>query len=71
MSIAFDAAKDLLPDWASEMHGFRLAAPRRATARLGIQALSRAMRWALANSAEARARRRADQLAKQPAPPQT
>jgi uncharacterized protein (DUF2236 family) len=62
MSIAFDAAKDLLPDWAADMHGFRLSAPRRAAARFGVRALGRALRWALVNSAEARARRRADQL---------
>jgi uncharacterized protein (DUF2236 family) len=65
MSMAFDAAKDLLPDWAAQMHGFRLSAPRRTAARLTVQALGRAMRWALVNSAEARARRRADQLAQQ------
>jgi uncharacterized protein (DUF2236 family) len=63
MSMAFDAAKELLPDWAAQMHGFRLSAPRRAAARLGVQALGRAMRWALINSAEARARRRAAELA--------
>jgi uncharacterized protein (DUF2236 family) len=65
MSIALDAAKDLLPDWAAHMHGLRLSALRRAAARLGVQALGRALRWALANSAEARARRRADQLAQE------
>jgi uncharacterized protein (DUF2236 family) len=64
LSTAFDAAKDLLPDWAAQMHGFRLSAPRRAAARLGIGGLSRTLRWALVNSAEARARRRADQLAR-------
>lgn len=63
MSIAFDAAKDLLPDWAAEMHGLRLSPARRAAARLGVQALGRGMRWALMNSAEARARRRAQELA--------
>jgi uncharacterized protein (DUF2236 family) len=63
MSVAFDAAKDLLPDWAANMHGFRLSAPRRATARLGVLVLGRTLRWALVNSAEARARRRAEQLA--------
>ncbi|CAN7600389.1 oxygenase MpaB family protein [Phenylobacterium sp. LjRoot225] len=67
MSIAFDAAKDLLPDWAAEMHGFRLSAPRRAAARFGVRALGRTLRWALVNSAEARARRRADQLAQEAA----
>ena len=67
MSMAFDAAKDLLPDWAAQMHGFHMSAPRRAAARLAIQALGRTMRWALINSAEARARRRADQLAQKAA----
>lgn len=63
MTMAFDAAKDLLPDWAAEMHGFRLSPPRRAAARAGVRALGRTMRWALINSAEARARRRARELA--------
>jgi uncharacterized protein (DUF2236 family) len=67
MSIAFDAAKDLLPDWAADMHGFRLSAPRRAAARFGVRALGRTLRWALVNSAEARARRRADQLSQEAA----
>lgn len=63
MALAFDAAKDLLPDWALRLHGFRLSAPRRATARIGLQGLGRTLRWALVNSAEARARRRAAELA--------
>jgi uncharacterized protein (DUF2236 family) len=67
MSLAFEAAKDLLPDWAARMHGFRLHAPGRAAARLGVQAMGRALRWALVNSAEARARRRAQQLAQEAA----
>jgi hypothetical protein len=67
MGIAFDAAKDLLPDWAAELHGFRLSAPRRAAARAGTAALGATMRWALVNSAEARARRRAAELLTAPA----
>jgi uncharacterized protein (DUF2236 family) len=63
MKLTFDAAKDLLPAWAAEMHGFRLSGARRATARAGIRALGQGMRWALTNSAEARARRRAAELA--------
>jgi uncharacterized protein (DUF2236 family) len=63
MSITFDAAKDLMPDWGFALHRFHLSGARRATARLGVQALGRAVRWALVNSAEARARRRAAQLA--------
>lgn len=62
MAIAFDAAKDLLPAWAAELHGFRLSPPRRAVARAGIHGLGGTMRWALVNSAEARARRRAVEL---------
>jgi len=61
---AFDAAKDLLPDWAAEMHGFHLSPARRAAARLSVAGLARTLRWALVNSAEARARRRAEQLAR-------
>lgn len=64
MSVVFDAAKDLLPGWAASLHGVRLSAPRRAASRLGVQALGRALRWALINSAEARARRRAAELAR-------
>lgn len=63
MAATFAAAKDLLPDWAAELHGFRLSAPRRAAARVGVQGLGRLLRWALVNSAEARARRRAAELA--------
>ena len=62
MALAFDAARDLMPGWAGRMHGLQLPAPRRAAARLGIHALGRGLRWALVNSAEARARRRADEL---------
>ncbi len=60
---AFDAAKVLLPDWGARMHSFVLGAPKRAATRLSIQALGKTMRWALVNSAEARARRRAAELA--------
>lgn len=64
LRVAFDAAKDLLPDWAARMHGFRLSPARRVTARLGVSSLARTLRWALVNSAEARARRRAGELAR-------
>lgn len=63
LAAAFDAAKALLPDWAARMHGFSLSAPRRAVTGLSVQALGKTMRWALVNSAEARARRRAAELA--------
>jgi uncharacterized protein (DUF2236 family) len=62
MAVTFDAARDLLPGWAASLHGFRLSRPRRSTARAAVKALGRAMRWALLNSAEARARRRAAEL---------
>lgn len=63
MAVAFDAAKDLLPAWAADLHGFRMPAPRRVITRAGVHALGRALRWGLVNSAEARARRRAAELA--------
>lgn len=63
MAIALEAAKDLLPRWAAELHGFRQSPARQGVARAGVQALGGAMRWALVNSAEARARRRAAELA--------
>jgi uncharacterized protein (DUF2236 family) len=69
MTFAFDAAKDLLPDWAARMHGLEMSAPRRAAARLGVQALGHTVRWALVNSAEARARRRAAELFEEPSAP--
>ena len=72
MAAAFEAAKDLLPDWAAALHGFHLSAPRRAAARAAVKALGRVMRWSLTNSAEARARRRAAELAAaSPAPAPT
>lgn len=63
MGLAFDAAKDLLPGWAAELHGFSMPAPRRVLTRAGVRALARSLRWVLVNSAEARARRRAAELA--------
>lgn len=66
MAAAFDAAKDLLPEWAAALHGFRLSPPRRMAARAAVTTVGHAMRWALTNSAEARARRRAAELATAP-----
>lgn len=60
--LMFDAAQDLLPDWAQRMHGFRLPLARRPAARLGVKSLGRLLRWALQDSAEARARRRVAEL---------
>lgn len=62
MALTFDAARDLLPGWAARMHGFRISGPKRLAVRAGVQMLGRALRWALVNSAEARARRRAAEL---------
>jgi hypothetical protein len=62
LAMTFEAAKDLLPDWAAAMHGFRLSRAGRATTRIGVAGLGRTLRWALVNSAEARARRRAAEL---------
>jgi uncharacterized protein (DUF2236 family) len=59
--LVFGAAKDQLPAWAARMHGF----PRRSAPGLdlGVRGVGSVMRWALRNSAEARARRRAAILA--------
>jgi uncharacterized protein (DUF2236 family) len=54
----FDAAKDLLPPWAAQMHGFHVPVARRPAVRLGVNGVGRVLRWSLQNSAEARARRR-------------
>jgi len=64
MAAAFEAAKDLLPDWAASLHGFSPSPPKRLAARAAVGTLGHVMRWALTNSAEARARRRAAELAK-------
>jgi uncharacterized protein (DUF2236 family) len=68
LSLTFDAAKDLLPPWAAQMHGFELPGARRATVRLAMKGLGRTLRWALVDSAEARARRRAAQWREAEAP---
>jgi uncharacterized protein (DUF2236 family) len=60
--LMFEAAEDLLPDWAQQMHGFHVPAVRRPAIRLGVRGLGGVFRWALTNSAEARARRRAAEL---------
>lgn len=62
MVATFDAARDLLPAWAADLHGLSLSPARAAAARLSIQALGGALRWGLQNSAETRARRRAAEL---------
>jgi uncharacterized protein (DUF2236 family) len=62
LRMMFEAAEDLLPDWAQRMHGFRIAGARRPAVRLGVKGVGRVLRWALSNSAEARARRHAAEL---------
>ena len=62
LALMFEAARDLLPDWAQRMHGFRAPVAGRPVVRLGVQGVGRMFRWALTNSAEARARRRAAEL---------
>jgi uncharacterized protein (DUF2236 family) len=62
LKMMFEAAEDLLPDWAQRLHGFRIPASRRPAVRLGMKGVGRVLRWALTNSAEARARRRAAEL---------
>jgi uncharacterized protein (DUF2236 family) len=65
--LLFQAAEDLLPPWAQEMHGFRLGPARRQAVRVGVKGFAGTVRWALTSSAEARARRRAAELRAQAA----
>jgi len=60
--------QDLLPEWVARLHGFRPSGARRALALAGMKGLAGTMRWALVNSAEAHARRRAAQLTQDAAP---
>ena len=62
LALMFEAARDLLPDWAQRLHGFRAPPAGRPAVRLGVKGIGRVFRWALTNSAEARARRRAAEL---------
>jgi uncharacterized protein (DUF2236 family) len=62
MALLFDAGKDLLPSWAQQLHGFHASKLRQAATQEGVSALGRALRWALVDSAEARARRHAAAL---------
>lgn len=63
VALMFEAARDLLPEWAQRLHGFHVPAVRRPAVRLGVNGLGRVLRWALTNGAEARARRRAAEVA--------
>lgn len=57
--LVFEAAKHLLPPWAARMHGFARHPIARPGLTLGVHGVGSVMRWALRNSAETRARRRA------------
>jgi uncharacterized protein (DUF2236 family) len=56
--IAMEAGKDLLPDWAAQMHGFCLGALRRQVVRVEAQAIRSVIRWALHTGSASRAERR-------------
>ena len=62
MKLIFQAAEDLLPDWAMQMHGFRPPPVARPAVRAAARGLGAVLRWALPNSVETRARRRAAEL---------
>ena len=62
MKLIFQAAQDLLPRWAAQMHGFRLAPVSRPAVRAAARSLGAILRWALQNGVETRARRRAAEL---------
>jgi uncharacterized protein (DUF2236 family) len=68
MKLIFQAAQDLLPAWAAELHGFRLAGVSRPAVRTAARSLGGILRWALTGSVEVRARRRAAELGLKPAP---
>ena len=67
MKLIFQAAEDLLPRWAQEMHGFKPAPASAPAVRAAARGLGRVLRWALSNSVEVRARRRAAELGLKPA----
>ena len=62
MTLLFDAGKNLLPPWAAHLHGFKSSRPRQVAVQMGVAGLGRTLRWALVDSAEARARRHAEDL---------
>jgi hypothetical protein len=66
MKLVFQAAQDLLPSWAAEMHGFRPAPVGRPAVRAAARGLGATLRWALHSGVEARARRRAAELGLKP-----
>jgi uncharacterized protein (DUF2236 family) len=68
MRLNFQAAEDLLPRWAAEMHGFKVAPVSRPAVRAAARSLGVVLRWALNNSVEIRARKRAVELGLKAAP---
>ena len=56
--VVFQAARDLLPDWALAMHGRGRSGLTRPVVGLGVAGMGQVLRWGLSNGAEARARRR-------------
>lgn len=46
-AVTMRAAVDLLPGWASRMHGLRLSLPDRAGARAGAMGMGAVLRWAM------------------------
>jgi uncharacterized protein (DUF2236 family) len=67
MKLNFQAAEDLLPKWAAKMHGFHAAPVSRPAVRAAARSLGVVLRWALNNSVEIRARKRAAELGLKPA----
>lgn len=52
------AGLDLLPEWAQQLAGIQLSAPKRLLFRTSLQGIAPLLRWAIRNGARARARRR-------------
>ena len=57
-SLMLQAGIELLPDWASQLLGFHLAAPRRQLIRTAVRHSAPLLRWAVRNGSIHRARRR-------------
>jgi len=57
-AIVMDCAVDLLPRWALDMHGLRIAGPRRYAARAAGHGIGAVARWAMRNGSARRAGRR-------------
>jgi uncharacterized protein (DUF2236 family) len=70
MRLIFQAAQDLLPIWAAELHGVRVSPVSRPAVRAAARSLGRVLRWALPTGVEARARRRAAELDLKPVRPE-